>query len=245
MMVDLENYSALDGADQATAQRCLAQVLDSAAEEVGMKRAAWQRQVSGDGELALLPPEEDESIAVGAFPIALDRALREIHRRDGLLLRVRLAVNYGMVEPAALGHAGLGAIDVARIVDAPSVKRALAAVPAAHVILAVAAGLFRDVVRQGRSAARSDQFREVRVDRIEGTAFISIPGVDPARIPVVEEDLTAVPVHQDASVAGGTIVQAGRDVTRSAVGAGSSVTNTDFQGPVRTGHLHIGPRHGR
>lgn len=193
----------------------------------------------------MLPPHEDESVAIGAFPVALDRALGEIHRRDGLLLRVRLAINYGMVEPAALGHAGLGAVDVARIVDAPSVKKALAAAPEARIILAVAAGLFRDVVRQGRSAARPDQFREVRVDRIEGTAFISMPGVDPARIPVVEEDVTAVPVHQDASVAGGTSVQAGRDVTRSAVGAGSSVTNTDFHTPVHTGQLHIGPRHGR
>jgi hypothetical protein len=233
MMTDLEKYSTLDGDTQKAAQRGLAEALDVAAAEAGMRRWAWERQESGDGELAILPPDEDEAVAVGAFPVALDRALRDIHRRDGLLLRVRLGVNYGMVQPADLGFAGLGPSDAARMIDAPAVKNALEALPDARVVLAVAAGLYRDIIRQGHSSLRWDQFREVRVPRINGTAFISIPGIEPSRIPVdTEEPSPADRIHQDGRSATGTVVQAGRDVSGTVIGS------------VHTGHLHIGRRHG-
>jgi hypothetical protein len=242
MMTDLENYSTLDGQAQKAAQRGLAEALDVAAAEAGMRRQAWERQESGDGELAVLPPDEDEAAAVGAFPVALDSALRDIHRRDGLLLRVRLGVNYGVVQPAHLGFAGLGPSDAARMIDAPAVREALAAVPDARVVLAVSAGLYRDVIKQGHSSLRWDQFREVQIPRIEGTAFISIPGIEPSRIPVADDEPSPTDrVHQEGRSGTGTVVQAGRDVSGTVIG---SITNTGIQGPVHTGHLHIGPRHG-
>src|ERR1700754_3409308 len=69
ILVDLENYSAFDGRQQHAAQAALAEVLTSAADAAGLDRLSWERQVSGDGELAVLPDGQSQVQVVGGFPI--------------------------------------------------------------------------------------------------------------------------------------------------------------------------------
>jgi len=246
LTVDLENYSGLDGPTQHAAQFGLAEALDTAAAEAGLKRLRWHRQDGGDGELAVLPPEESEPLAVGAFPVALDAQLLNLHQRAGLFLRVRLAINYGAVKPSALGFSGYGPVDVVRIADAPTVRKALASIPEAHVVLALSAALYRDIVEQGHTNMGSDQFRKVSVPRIGGTAWISVLGVAPGRIPVDDqaEEAPSGHVNQHVDATHSVVSQSGQDTTHSAIGPNSNVYNTDFNSPVQTGTLHIGPRHG-
>jgi hypothetical protein len=244
--VDIENYSGLDARTQHTAQRELANALDAAAAEAGLRRLDWLRQESGDGELAVLPSDESEPLAVGAFPIALDGRLRELHQRTGLLLRVRLAINHGMVAQAPFGHSGYGPVDVVRIADADGVRKALATIPEARVVLALSAAVYRDIVEQGHTEFRSDQFRKVSVPRIGGTAWITVPGVSPSRIPKDAEPKQTPPgqMHQRVEATHSVVNQSGRDTTRSAVGPNSNVFNNDFNAPVNTDVFHIGPRNG-
>lgn len=229
-MVDVEDYSTKDIIDQLAAQRGLAEVLDTAAEAAGLQRLTWERQDSGDGELAVLPEGESQSAAVGRFPFTLDAALRTLHRTDDLLLRVRLAIHYGRVEPAAKGFAGNGPCDVARLVDAPAVRAALASVPAARIVLVLSPALFRDVIEQGRLDVHPEHFLEVPVPRNATTAWLMIPGKAPGRIPIGAEHKV---VRQSAESSGSTVTQAGRD----------SYVN-EFRSTIHADTFHIGPKHG-
>lgn len=247
--VDLENYSRLDGPTQEAAQRGLADALNAAGSETGLRRLTWRRQDGGDGELAVLPPEEDEAAAVGTFPTAVDKRLKALHAREGLRLRARMAINHGMVAPGAMGHAGWGPCDVARLVDAPAVRQALKEISEAHIVLVLSAEIYRDLVKQGHTALQSDQFRQVPVPRIDATAWVTIPGVDPERIPTEavdepEEQGPPAPVHQQtAATTGSTVVQSGRDTTGNVIGSNNHVVNShNSNSPVN--NLHIGPRHG-
>ena len=190
MMVDLEGYSRRDGPGQEGAQLALAEALDTAAAASGLRRNTWFRQDSGDGELAVLPAEEPEAVLVSAFPAAFDDALRRIHRRDGLLLRTRIAVHHGVAHPAAKGYAGAGVVEVARIVGADPVRRALASVPEARVVLALSQQVYSDAVVQGYSALQPSHFRRVGIadNEFRGTAWLAIPGVDPSRMRVDEPE---------------------------------------------------------
>lgn len=152
--IDLANYSMLDEPTQRAAQRGLAEALDAAAAQAGLQRLDWKRQDGGDGELAVLPPEEDEALAVGTFPTELDTQFRTLHQREGLLLRARMAINHGMATPAAKGHSGWGPCDVARIVDAPAVRKALREIHEARIVLALSPEIFRDLVEQGHTAVK-------------------------------------------------------------------------------------------
>lgn len=256
--VDLENYSKLDMPTQEAAQQGLAEALAAAAADVGLRRLDWQLQDGGDGELAVLPLGENEALAVGAFPLALDEQFRMLHERDALHLRARMAINHGMVAPGAMGFAGWGPVDVTRIADAPAVRAALQKIDEARVVLALSAALYRDIVQQGHAVVRPEQFREVRVPRIGATAWVMVPGVDAGRIPVeapdTEPDGPADGVRQQVEATHSSVAQSGRDTVGNAVGPNSNVANvsgtnntvtsTDFHSPVHAKTMHFGPRHG-
>jgi hypothetical protein len=256
--VDLENYSRLDMPTQESAQRGLAEALAAAAAQVGLRRLDWQVQDGGDGELAVLPLGESEPIVVGAFPLALNEHFRMLHERDALRLRARMAINHGMVAQGAMGFAGWGPVDVTRIADAPAVRAALRDIDEARVVLALSAALYRDIVQQGHAVVRPEQFREIRVPRIDATAWVMVPGVDASRIPVnapdEEPEEHAGAVHQQVNATHSAIAQSGRDTVGNAVGPNSNVTNVsgsnntvnkaDFHSPVHTNTVHFGPRHG-
>jgi hypothetical protein len=182
ILVDLENYSRLDGNQQYTAQRVLASALAVAADKAGLRRPKWQRQLAGDGELAVLPVDELQAQVVGAFPLALDAQLREQEGRDGLLLRVRMAMVYGVVTESELGYSDHAVVAVARMADAAPVRRALALVPEARLVLALSTELFRDVIRHGDAALTAAHFIRVPIDRMEGDAWITVPDVDPRQL---------------------------------------------------------------
>jgi hypothetical protein len=258
--IDLENYSRLDGAAQHAAQSGLSEALAAAAAEAGLERMSWLRQESGDRELAVLPSEEDAPRAVGAFPLALDDQFRALHRRTGVWLRGRMAINHGMVRAAPMGISGWGPCDVTRLSDAPAVYGALRMTPEAYIVLAISAELYRDYVQQGHTTVKPEQFRQVPVPKIDGTAWVMLPGFDRDRVPVdaVDEEQTEpiAPTHQQVDATSSPVVQSARDTGGSALGTNSSVTPThvggshntvstnDFRSPVQADTIHFGPRHG-
>lgn len=244
VLVDLENYSALDGQQQHAAQAALATALTSAAAATGLDRLSWERQVSGDGELAVLPEEQSQVQVVGAFPLALDAALRAMHSCAGLLLRVRMAVVFGVLTVADLGYSGQAVVDAARMANAPEVRKAFANADDGYLMLAVSAELFRDVVRGGNTAIEPHRFRQTSVERSTVNAWITVPGVDPDRL---ENEPDASPETAEGSSTAtdsGTAVAVGRDTSAAAIGPASTGYQTNFNDSVSTGTLHIGPRHG-
>jgi hypothetical protein len=95
--VDVEGYSTRSARDQLLAQRDLVRALDAAAAGSGLDRRHWHRQVTGDGELAVLPGQADVARAIGLFPGWLRGMLadRNAACRAGPRLRVRLALHHG------------------------------------------------------------------------------------------------------------------------------------------------------
>ena len=229
ILVDLESYSALDGGKQRAAQQELAGALSVAAESAGLSRLRWERQPSGDGELAVLPDEERQDVVIGAFPVALDAELRTRSERTGLRLRLRMAVVYGVVTEADLGYAGHAVVAAARIADAAPVRSALVRATDGQLVLALSSELYRDVVLNGDVQWEGDDFRWVPVERINSDAWITVPGSDPRQweppAPLQSDD---DPVEHVAPTFHGGTPQ-------------GSVYQTSFQDGVQTG-FHIGPK---
>ena len=151
LAVDVEGYSTRSARDQLQAQRDLVDVLDAAAAGSGLDRRRWHRQVTGDGELAVLPGHADVARAVGLFPGWLRGMLTDLNAacRPGPRLRVRLALHHGTLIAGPFGPAGDAPIVASRLLDARPLRQFLARHPGDDLALAVSGSLFRDVVRTG------------------------------------------------------------------------------------------------
>ena len=139
---DLENFSKLSILEQAAAQADLVRVLDEAADAAELRREDWYRQVRGDGELAVLPPDTDAAWVISNFTHQLTLLLQ---RPAGPRLRVRLAMHHGVFTAGQLGPVGPAPIVASRLLDAKQVKAALAQSTEA-MVLVVSDQLYRDVV---------------------------------------------------------------------------------------------------
>jgi class 3 adenylate cyclase len=125
--VDVERYSNRDTVQQYGVQEDLNRVLGEAATRAGFDRSCWDTQVSGDGEMAVLPERTDLPRMVADFTRELDTALRALNhvRIPEARLRLRVAMHYGPVAPARLGFAGTAAVLVGRLLDSPLLRQAL------------------------------------------------------------------------------------------------------------------------
>jgi hypothetical protein len=165
LAVDVEKYSARDAREQLRAQTDLRNILSIAAENVGLDRNQWYEQVSGDGELAVLPESADVSLVVGDFTRQLQLVLAEFNQRHtrSARLRIRVAMHHGTLTPGPFGPAGDAPIVVSRLLNAKPLRRVLADHPDRDVALIVSSSLYRDVVSTGFCALDPDGFKAVRV----------------------------------------------------------------------------------
>ncbi|WP_067469564.1 hypothetical protein [Nocardia amamiensis] len=184
LSVDAAGYGAADDQRQRTMQTAIRAVLDRAATEAGLDRSAWITQPGGDGELAILPADQSdrEPTVVNDFVRELNYALA-VHNRDLLdiaRLRLRLAIHYGVANPADNGYAGQGVVAVSRLVDSSPAKAALREAPAAHLAVVLSQRVFTDVVAQGHTPLSPFAFREITVRNKEFAepAYLLVPGHD-------------------------------------------------------------------
>lgn len=168
--------------DQREVQRGISEVCDGAAGAAGLRRDAWIRQPSGDGELAVLPADEPEEVVVDRYVRELDA---ELARYNGRLrtdarLRLRVAVHFGRLSRADLGHAGPAPIAVMRLIDSAILRTALAEAPDANLALLVSAPVFEDTIASLATTLRPADFRQVRVEHKEFAedAWLWVPAHD-------------------------------------------------------------------
>lgn len=165
LAVDVEKYSTRDAREQLRAQTDLHTVLRLAAQRTGLDQSQWYEQVSGDGELVVLPEDVDVSVVVGDFTCRLETTLGEFNRqrRGGTRLRLRVAIHHGTLTPGPFGPAGDAPIVVSRLLDAKPLRRLLAEQQDRDVALIVSQTLFQDVVRTGFCSLEPDEFEPVRM----------------------------------------------------------------------------------
>ncbi|WIM96386.1 hypothetical protein ACTOB_008578 [Actinoplanes oblitus] len=180
--MDARGYGAADGRRQIAIQRGLVDLLDDSAEAAGLRRSAWERQKAGDGEFAVLPADEPESVLIDGFVRALADRVADYNedRRDEARMRLRLAIHNGIVEPAANGYAGAGAVVVGRLCDAAPAKALQDALPEAGLVVILSNRVFLDTVAQGHTALRPTRFRKVRVrvKEYQDDAWLHVPDLD-------------------------------------------------------------------
>ncbi|MBL1085910.1 hypothetical protein JK359_28750 [Streptomyces actinomycinicus] len=185
LAADVEQYSRLDTRTQKAVQSDLVRLLDEAASLTGLDRAAWTRQPQGDQEFAVLPEATSEATVLGPFVHHLAARLRVLNARPAApRVRLRLAVDKGVVADAALGHAGPTPVAVARLVNAPQLRSVLAALTSADLAVIVADRLYQDVVRFGHPGLDPAPYvrAHVRVKDFGGYGWIRVPGHGPQEL---------------------------------------------------------------
>ncbi|MBT2206916.1 MULTISPECIES: hypothetical protein [Actinomadura] len=152
--VDIEGFSRLHTLEQVRTQRALSVALDAAAHAAGLDRHRWTIQVTGDGELAVLPPGIDGPRLVADYPHELADALAAVNRTrhpasppSAPRLRVRLALHHGPVADGHLGPAGSGPIVISRLLDLDPLRAELSRQEDEDLALIVSPALYDDVVR--------------------------------------------------------------------------------------------------
>jgi hypothetical protein len=166
LAVDVEKYSTRDAREQLRAQTELKRILNIAARNAGLDQTHWYEQVSGDGELVVLPEDVDVSAVVGDFTRHLEIILAEVNRKAmaGTPLRLRVAMHHGTLTPGPFGPAGDAPIVVSRLLDAKPLRRLLADQQDRDLALIVSQTLYQDVVRTGFCSLDPEEFQPVRVN---------------------------------------------------------------------------------
>ncbi|MFD8981263.1 hypothetical protein [Streptomyces sp. NPDC059564] len=182
LAVDARGYGSADTARQREIQTVLPRLLSDAADAAGLGRASWMRQLAGDSEFAVLPAGSDEQALVEPFMRRLDAGLRA-HNRDRVpaaRLALRAAVHFGPASEAPSGFVGPGPVEVSRILESDPLHRALDEAPDAALAVALTAPVFTELVAQGYTNFRPEEFREVVVEKKEyrGRAWLWVPGYD-------------------------------------------------------------------
>ncbi|MER7842698.1 hypothetical protein ABTZ03_01950 [Kitasatospora sp. NPDC096077] len=183
LAADIEQYSRFDTPDQWAAQARLARAMRTAAERSGLDHGRWSSQPQGDLEFAVLPPGTPEELVLGEFVTHLAAELGGYNatRRPPGRMRLRLAIDIGVAAKAALGFSGPAPIAVARYLNAPEVKQALATAMSASLVVVVSDQLYQDVVRSRSHGLDPEQYRRIHVQQKEfaGYGWVRLPGADP------------------------------------------------------------------
>jgi hypothetical protein len=182
--VDIERYSGRNIRHQQMLQNDLSRLMGEAADDAGIHRERWDRQWTGDGELAVLPPDADLVAVVGRFVTELHARLatRNEDSAPELRMRLRMAIHQDVVIRNGSTLAGHALLNLSRLLDAPAVRRALGKAEHAQLALIVSQPVYRKVVESGLGGLRPQQFVEARVDipekRFSELAYVHVPGYD-------------------------------------------------------------------
>jgi hypothetical protein len=255
MAIDMQGYGGRAGGRHPEIQQDLVGLIDRAAARVGLDHDRWEPQKSGDGQFAVLPVDQSEVLVVDDFVRELDVELRRFneYRRDDWRIRLRLAIHYGPVAPAANGFAGSAPVTVGRLLDSRPLRRALAVDEDRYLALMLSRQVFEDTVAADHTSLRTGDFLpvRVRVKEFDDTAWLRVPGMpatelkraleadDAVRPPSgqtsgLEESPTRVDQKAEADD-GAAVQQTGRDLTGTRYGGGAGptyVNNTTFNRDV-------------
>ena len=168
--VDVEGFSTLNALEQMETQADLGWALDFAADRANLCRARWQRQVRGDGELAILPRDTDGPSLIADFPRELAGALGEVNKERQRRLRIRVAMHHGTLADGQFGAVGQGPIVVSRLLDSDELRKYLEQRAELDLALIVSACLFHDMIETRFHQLEPAEFKSIEV-RIKGRCY--------------------------------------------------------------------------
>lgn len=238
MACDATGYGSGDDQLQAAMQDGLIKVLDEAAIGAGLVRSEWDKNSTGDGELALLPATESEPRVVDDFIRELDTALARHNRHlaDSARLRLRVAIHYGVAYPASNGYAGQGVVAVSRLLDSAPIREAMRQ-SATELALILSDGVYSETVVNGHTSLRPEDFRnvEVRIKEFGARAWLWLPHGDVHSLPMTAQQADRPPPNRsavEASATRGPQTDHGLGLPTADPGTERLSAHTEFYGPV-------------
>lgn len=176
--VDAEGYSGRDTKAQHDLQAALPALINAATAEAGLDRLTWEVQQQGDGELAVVPRDQDERLVVDDFVRRLDANLDSYNaeRRDDARLRLRLAMHFGIATPSENGFVGSAPVIVSRLLGSTHLRAALADNPGSDLVVALSDGLYEDLILGRHTSLPPAAFSSCLVQEktYEGRAWIRV-----------------------------------------------------------------------
>lgn len=221
--VDAEGYGRGDDLRHDSIQSGLAQVMNRAAREAGLRRDTWTRQEAGDGEVIVLPEGEPELRVIDDLVHRMRKALHDHNRerRDDARLRIRISIGHGVVKRGAMGFVGQVVVTTCRLLNADAARIALKANSRADLVLILTDRLYEDVVRQLHTSYRPESFTRLEVPTKERTeiAWMWIPSEDLDQKGTLNMDnLPEVADTLWALIAGGALERLGAYGTETGLG---------------------------
>ncbi|RZS43587.1 hypothetical protein EV193_102567 [Herbihabitans rhizosphaerae] len=158
--IDVERSSARDNAGYARMREALFPAVVEAFEASGIDWARCETQDRGDELIVLVEPDVPKSRLVYPLLGHLAETLRHRNRtaREDDVIRVRVALHAGDLVRDAHGLTGSPKVVLARMLNAPATKLALAGTPAATVVLVVSDVFHTDVISQGHKGIHPEEF---------------------------------------------------------------------------------------
>jgi hypothetical protein len=225
MACDATGYGRGDDQLQDAMQAGLIKVLDEAATGARLVRSEWDRNSTGDGELALLPATVSEPRVVDDFIRELCAALARHNRHlaDHARLRLRVAIHYGIAYPASNGYSGQGVVVVSRLLDSAPLREAMKQTDT-ELALILSDGVYQETVAGGHTSLRPAEFRavDVRNKEFAARAWIWLPLGGTQRLS------SASPEAEESAPGRAAAADPGRE---QRVGQRLTARN-DFYGPV-------------
>ncbi|WP_433332240.1 hypothetical protein [Spirillospora sp. CA-294931] len=141
------------------------EVMKQGLRTTGVNPSKCHREGRGDGAVLVIPPDVDPCLLLDPLAHHTAAWLRHENRHSSpsTHLRIRAAVHHGHVDREPNGIAGRAVVDVARHLDAPMLKRAMAARPGADFGLVVTETLFREATQQG-GLVHEGAYQRIRVN---------------------------------------------------------------------------------
>ncbi|MGM1065521.1 hypothetical protein [Saccharothrix sp. Mg75] len=186
LALDVQRSSGRGEAARKELRRVLFAELESSCRESGIEWAECFREDLGDGMMIVFPAMTAKNRIIHPLVPELAARLRAHNRLAGELtgIRVRVAVHAGDVLVDGDRIVGSPMELLARLLDAPQLRQALATAPeSAPLALITSAHVHEEVVRHGYPGIDPDDFRAVAVEVKETAvdAWLRVAGGAPAR----------------------------------------------------------------
>ena len=162
--MDIANYGNRNDAIQQHQRQALYGVITRAFEASQLAWDNCHREDRGDGVLVVIPDHAQSWTAVDPLLERLHAGLRHHNRvaSTAAQIRLRVAVHSGQVHFDAHGVAGHAVIHLFRLLDAPELKKALAA-SGDDLALIVSDHYYENVIQHSPGMIDPEAFRPIRV----------------------------------------------------------------------------------
>jgi len=167
VLTDVSGSARRDQQSQRRMRQDLDEIVREVVRYVGLDLDTLPTTDTGDGIRLLFPPAVLEPIRVlDTFVLGLSARLCE-HRRyvaESARIRMRVAIDFGLIEPHLRSWTGEPLVRVARLIEAEPLRTAWADDDRIDLSAVVSDGFFETVLRHGHGYVRPSCFREIHVN---------------------------------------------------------------------------------